>query len=182
MSGPAVRSLVAESEAINAYLHGLLDGEPGHSPCLPLDGSQGWRRFGLGRLWLALPRQRVLAVLHPPHVLRPIHDAPPEVLGSTEWGTRRALVLDPSLAVLEAEPSHEGLFWHGLLVVLDGGWLALACDAEGEGWTSTPEDARLREGGDRRPWLAGVHTSSATVFIHPDGLTAGLHSRGKTRS
>ncbi|MEW6764618.1 MAG: hypothetical protein AB1344_02365 [Pseudomonadota bacterium] len=182
MSAPLGRSLVAESEAIGAYLNGLLDAEPGLAPRLPVDTSQGWRRFSIGRLWLALPRQRVLAVIHPPHVLRPLPDAPPEVLGSTEWGQRRALVLDPAVAVLADESRQEGLFWHGLLVVLDGGWVALACEAEGEEWLVTPPDARLRDGGGARPWLAGVHAGSETVFIHPDGLTAGIHSRRGTTS
>ncbi|MEW6444908.1 MAG: hypothetical protein AB1479_02585 [Pseudomonadota bacterium] len=176
MSFSGGHGLVAENEAIRAYLYGLLDAEPQPSIHPPIPSEQGWRRFRRGRLWLALPRHRVLAVTFPPHLMRPLPDAPEEVLGSAEWGARKLLVLDPSVIMDDRGTRPEGLFWHGVLVVLDGGWWALACDDEGDEWTALPEGALLREGGASRPWLAGVHPDSATVLIHPDGLTTGLRS------
>lgn len=173
MNMPA-RGVVAEGEAIRSYLDGLLLLEPPGAPSLPLSSAQGWRRFRVGRLWLALPGARVLTVMYPPHEIRPVEGAPEEVLGSVDWRARRLLVLDPE-AIVTGEPKvHEGAFWHGPLVVLDSGWWALACEAEGEAWPATPEDARMRVAAPSRPWLAGVHPSSGTVFSHPDGLTEGL--------
>ena len=166
--------VVAEGEAIRSYLEGLLLPDVPAMPHMPLSAPQGWRRFRVGRLWLALPTQRVLTVMRPPHEIRPVTSAPDEVLGSVEWKARRLLVLDPEAILTGESKVHEGAFWHGPLVVLDSGWWALACESEGESWAATPEDARMRVDTPSRPWLAGVHSPSGTVFAHPDGLTEGL--------
>lgn len=170
--------VVAENQAIRNYLNGLLEAELASFEPSADTEAQGWRRFHLGRMWIAIPAVRVLSVLHPPHEIRPVVDAPPEVLGSVEWGGRRRVVIDPSAIVLESGSFDEPLqFWHGALVLMDSGWWSLACDHEAEPWDQPPEDARLRVASATRPWLAGVHTASATIFLNPDGLVRGLLHR-----
>lgn len=170
--------VVAENQAIRTYLNGLLEAESASfGPSADVE-AQGWRRFRLGRMWMAVPAARVMSVLHPPHELRPVVDAPPEVLGSVEWGRHRRVVIDPSVIVLETGTFDVPLqFWHGVLVLMDSGWWTLACDDEADPWDRPPEDARLRIASVSRPWLAGVHTASATVFLNPDGLVQGLLHR-----
>jgi len=168
------RGVVAEGEAIRSYLDGLLLPDQPDAARMPALSTQGWRRFRVGRVWLALPTSRVLTVMYPPHEIRSVEDAPDEVLGSVDWKARRLLVLDPEAIIIGEAKSHEGSFWHGPLVVLDSGWWALACEAEGEAWSATPADARVRVNTPSRPWLAGVHPASGTVLSHPDGLTREL--------
>lgn len=123
-----------------------------------------YRICRIASIRLALPAERLQATEVLPPTLRfatPSRTVEPYYDGQTTWSVMDlAQVVAPG--VPRPHPEH--------LVRIAGTHRALACSLEQETQTLGDDQIHWREGGGRRPWLAGVAHAHACAIVDLDAL------------
>ncbi|MDD3608906.1 MAG: chemotaxis protein CheW [Halothiobacillaceae bacterium] len=119
----------------------------------------------VGGLRLALPAERIAAVLPEQTEVRTFPRQPDWVLGAVSALGRQSLVMRLDAVVLghpQGAPAR--------VVLMDGGRWGLACDAVEEERALDPSTVVWREAGSGRAWLAGTARAERLAVLDVDGL------------
>lgn len=134
----------------------------------------------VGGLWFALPRKFVHSILDRGFDID-ANGATPVILGEMEHDRRNYTLIDTARILLPAEhlqrlPGATDQRIRHLVLLADSQW-ALGCSAVDGPVLAARSALKLRPGGGKRPWLAGIWSERRWALLEPDGLCGLLPQR-----